>query len=448
MEEETIGLEEVVAVGYGTQKKVNLTGSVNTIDSESLQNRPVQNATQMLQGLAPGLNVTQAMGGELNETPQINIRGIATIGVGSTGNPLILIDGMEGNINAINPQDIESISILKDAAASSIYGSRAPFGVILVTTKRGSKDKTVINYNNSFRLNSPVLMPRMADSYSFALFLNDASINSGTGPRFDDTRLQRIKDFQEGKIKETMVPFYKTQLTGMVPQEEMIILIGLKRYIATRFLSQEHNLSFSGGNDRIRFYTSGNFLDQNGFMEFNQDEFNRFAFSLMLDATLNNWASINMKNRFIREEYGRPSFLNSSLFNTMARRGWPTTPLYDPNGYLFHSPSAALNLRDGGRFKSQKDWLYQQLQLVLEPIKGWKTFAEFNYRTTNDFNHENRQVTYNHDVAGNPYPANQVSYISESASRVNFLNANLYSEYEMSISNIHNFKFWRELNQK
>ena len=125
LKEDKKTLDEVVVVGFGTQKKVNLTGAVGTVDSEALESRPVTNATQALQGLVPGLQISQN-GGGLDNSAKIQVRGTATIGEGSTGSPLILIDGMEGDLNSINPQDIENISVLKDAAASSIYGSRAP----------------------------------------------------------------------------------------------------------------------------------------------------------------------------------------------------------------------------------------------------------------------------------------------------------------------------------
>lgn len=129
----------------------------------------------------------------------INIRGTGTIGEGSSGAPLILIDGMEGDLNSINPQDIENISVLKDAAAASIYGSRAPFGVILVTTKSGKRGKMSINYNNSFRISSPINLPEMMDSYTFANFFNSASQNGGSGLTFSLETMQRMLDYQSGK---------------------------------------------------------------------------------------------------------------------------------------------------------------------------------------------------------------------------------------------------------
>ena len=129
LKEDTETLDEVVVVGFGTQKKVNLTGAVGLATAKELESRPVTSATQALQGLVPGLQISTSTG-ELDKTADISIRGTGTIGEGSSGAPLILIDGMEGDLNTVNPQDIENISVLKDAAASSIYGSRAPFGVI------------------------------------------------------------------------------------------------------------------------------------------------------------------------------------------------------------------------------------------------------------------------------------------------------------------------------
>lgn len=140
LKEDTEMLDEVVVVGFGTQKKVNLTGSVGIATAKELESRPVSSATQALQGLVPGLKITTNTG-QLGKNMDISVRGTGTIGDGSSGAPLILIDGMEGDINTVNPQDIENISVLKDAAASSIYGSRAPFGVILVTTKKVRKVK-------------------------------------------------------------------------------------------------------------------------------------------------------------------------------------------------------------------------------------------------------------------------------------------------------------------
>ncbi len=174
IKEDTKQLDDVVVVGFGTQKKVNLTGSVSVVDNKALEDRPVNNAVTALQGVVPGLNITTGgKGGLLDNNKSVDIRGTGTIG-NSSGSPLVLIDGMEGDLNSINPQDIENISVLKDAAASSIYGSRAPFGVILVTTKSGKEGKVRVNYNNSFRYKTPLNMPDMMNSLQFIAYNNDA----------------------------------------------------------------------------------------------------------------------------------------------------------------------------------------------------------------------------------------------------------------------------------
>ena len=174
LEDDKKMLEEVVVVGFGTQKKVNLTGAVSTVDSKTLSARPVNSVADALQGAVAGMNFsTPNSGGTLNSTKSFNIRGTGTIGAGSSVTPLVLIDGMEGDMNALNPQDIENISVLKDASASSIYGSRAAGGVVLITTKSGKKGKATINYNNSFRFDSPLNMAEMMDSYTWAKYMKD-----------------------------------------------------------------------------------------------------------------------------------------------------------------------------------------------------------------------------------------------------------------------------------
>ena len=205
LKDDTQTLDEVVVVAFGTQKKVNVTGAVSSVGSKEIAARPVSSAVEALQGVVPGMNIsTSKAGGSLKGTKDFNIRGTGTIGKGSSVNPLVLIDGMEGDLNAINPQDIENISVLKDAAASSIYGSRAPGGVILVTTKRGKSGKPTINYNNNFRFNSPLNMPHMANSYDFALAVNEQLKNSGQAPMYSEKKLQQILDFQQGKSTQFM----------------------------------------------------------------------------------------------------------------------------------------------------------------------------------------------------------------------------------------------------
>ncbi len=453
LEEKNIGINEVVVVGFGTQKKVNLTGSVGTVDSKALEARPVQNAMQALEGMVAGLNISQNQG-MLESKPSVNVRGLATIGTGSSGSPLILIDGMEGDLSAINPQDIENISVLKDASASSIYGSRAPFGVILVTTKKGKQGKISINYSNNFKSSSPVLLPHMMDSYTFALYFNEASTNGGSSPFFDSAWLKRIKDFQDGKL----IGSNGLPMTSVANGTRWADYGGAndnidwyKAVYKSSAPSQEHNFSVTGGNETTKYYFSGNYLDQGGLMNFGGDHLNRYTATGKVETKLTSWATLGYNTRWIRQDYARPSQLGGGLFSDLARQGWPILPLYDPNGYLFSAPSPALGLRDGGRDKTQEDWLYQQARIVLQPVKGWTTTGEFNYKTNDQFRHWDALKTYNHDINGNPYVYNSSSSVHEGAYRTNYYNVNLFSEYTKELNGGHTVKglvgFQSEMNK-
>ena len=183
MQEDSKQLDEVVVVGYGSQKKVNVTGSVSMVNADVLESRPVQNVSQALQGVIPGLNMSVgSSGGTLDGELNVNIRGAGTISDGSSSSPLVLIDGIEGDMNTVNPNDIESVSVLKDAASSSIYGARAAFGVILITTKSGKSGKTRVNYSGNVRFSDAIQLPDMVDSYTFAQYFNRASTNGGESP--------------------------------------------------------------------------------------------------------------------------------------------------------------------------------------------------------------------------------------------------------------------------
>jgi TonB-dependent SusC/RagA subfamily outer membrane receptor len=166
LEPDNTNLEEVVVVGYGTQKKVNLTGAVDQVGSEVFEGRPLANVSQMLQGAVPNLNITPA-DGKPTRAPAFNIRGTTSIGQG--GSALILIDGVEGDPSILNPNDIESVSVLKDASSAAIYGSRGTFGVVLITTKRAKEGRSTINYSGGFTSQKPTTLPDfVTDGYIYS----------------------------------------------------------------------------------------------------------------------------------------------------------------------------------------------------------------------------------------------------------------------------------------
>lgn len=445
LSEDTQLLNDIVVVGFGTQKKINLTGSIGIATAKEIQARPVANATQALQGLVPGLQISTNTG-ELDKGMSINIRGNGTIGDGSSGSPLILIDGMEGDINTVNPQDIESISVLKDAAASSIYGSRAPFGVILVTTKKGKSGKTTINYNNSFRVNSPINLPKMMDSYTFANYFNTAAHNSHWGDQFDEGVMQQMLDFQAaGGTNKGGLPTDGT-IWGKPAGDPFT-----KAYANTdwyseiykdKSFSQKHNLSFSGGGEKFSYYTSLGYLDQKGLLRHGSDELKRYNVSAKFDVELNDWVKFKYNIRYIRQDLGRPTNFGGGLYEKIGRQTWPNLPVYDENGHYFNSngDTPAMSLALGGERDVQMDKTYQQVGLIFEPIKNWITNVECNYSINSVDTREVSLPYYNHDVAGEIVNTNGTSSLYQDYKKENYMNWNIYSTYSFSLNDAHNFK--------
>lgn len=440
LKEDTKMLDEVVVVGFGTQKKVNLTGAVSTVDAETFEARPVSTAVQALQGVIPGLQISSSTGA-LDKDQSINIRGIGTIGDGSSGSPLILIDGMEGDINTISPQDIENISVLKDAAASSIYGSRAPFGVILITTKSGSEGKTSVNYNNSFRIASPINLPKNMDSYSWANFLNSGSLNNGAGQLYSDEVMQQMLDCQNGKI-EPGVPMSSNGQWGKPDYDPFLYAYANTEWYSEIYkdnvFSQEHNVSVNGGSAKMKYYASFNYLNQNGLLRHGHDGTKRYSATAKLNLTLTDWLKLNLSTRFIRKDNERPTAYNDNMYDVI----WPNLLVYDPNGYYYDNGgnNPAMSLAEGGSRNAVADRHYYQASLVIEPIKGWVTNVDYNYSIWNNHIKEFSLPVYNHDVNGNVVDTKGTSYLYDEHLKEDYWNLNVYSTYEKMFNEAHSLK--------
>ena len=440
LEEDRTILDEVVVVGFATQKKVNLTGSVSTMDSKAFEAIPVQNAVQALQGKVPGLVITESTG-QLNARSSMSVRGLATIGEGSYASTLVLIDGMEGDLHTLNPQDIEDISVLKDAAASSIYGSRAPFGVILVTTKQGKSGKTVVNYNNNFRFNTPINLPRQSDSWHWAHFFNDASNNAGQGDWILPDTMQRIRDYMDGLISYNTVPRASDPKRWEDGYGQANDNIDYYRVLYDELtFEQEHNVSASGGNDKVSFYVSGNFLDQEGKMNWGGDGLRRYNLSGKIQAQLAKWAQLGYNARFSRIDYHQPTvMIDDMFFCEIGRQSWPIGPLYDPNGNLYNDH--VLRMRDAGQIKQESSDLAQQVSLKLTPLKGWEINGEFNYRLQTTFGQEYAYPVHNYCVDGisvdNEWYRN---YTHENSDKTEYYNVNAYTSYEKTFADSHYMK--------
>ena len=438
LKEDTEVLDEVVVVGYGTQKKVNLTGAVSQVTEEVFQSRPVQNVSQALQGLVPGMTFgLDQNGGQLNNTPSISIRGAGTIGKGSKAAPLILIDGVEGDMNLLNPQDIESISVLKDASASSIYGSRAPFGVILVTTKSGKTGKTTVNYNMNVRFNQPLADYHSMDSYEFMHYINDGRTNGGQAPYFSDEQLQNTLDYKNGKVG-LIVPLdaagHYTFNWGNDNTDWYDV------FFKDFAISNEHSVSVSGGSDKFSYYVSGNLMNQNGILNYADESYKRYVINGKINSKINKYISLSYNTKWMRSDYNAPSFLGQIFFHQLVRH-WPNASVMDPNGH-YTDVSGIPQLQDGGRQKQTMDQNYQSLQIDITPLSGWAIHLQGTYRVTTNFNHTDYQAVYAYTPDEEPYPLELTTIlpagqtrVSESANKTDYYNVNVFSDYSHQFGN-------------
>jgi len=435
-------LEETVVVGFGRQKKVNLTGAVATVDAKAFENRAVSNVGQALQGVMPGLNITQSKG-YLNSSPSINIRGVGTIGEGSSSSPLILVDGIESDINRVNPQDIESVSVLKDAASSSIYGSRAPFGVILITTKKGKQGKISTSFNSSLRWQKLTIVPKIADSYTFATYMNETATNGGTAGHFSAERLQKIKDFQEGKLTGGIDPDKNNpSMWADLYDQGYANTNWFDVMFKDMSFANEHNVSLNGGSEKIQMYASANYLSQDGFVALNTENNQRIGTNLKVSAQPSKYIDLTYNIRYNNIRYRQPTNFGDGTFWQLTRQGWPTLPAYDPNGYLYAYATNALALRDGGDATTKSDEAIHALNIKFEPIKDWKIFTNINYSRYNERWHSELLNIYNHDVNGEPVLytlAGNNTSVNESYKGRRYFNPNVYTEFQKQLKD-HYFK--------
>lgn len=318
LEEDSKKLDEVVVVGYATQKKVNLTGSVVSVSAKDIQDIPVANTTTLLQGRLPGLILTQNGAQAGNDNPEIRIRGIGTFG---NNNPMVLIDGVEGSISQIAEipsADIESISVLKDAASAAIYGVRAANGVILITTKRGqASSKVKVSYSGSYTLQTPGIVPDYVDGYNWALMKNEVS--TGT---FSPEALQKLQDGSDPDH------YANTNWLDAVLRNASM---------------HQHHLSVSGGNENTRFMTSVAYSNQDGIMMKTGVE--RFSFRSNIDTRYKRFTfGLNLSGN--KNNVTAPAVAPSGEGGIMRYVSWftrPTVPVMYSNGHYGYVDGSSLS---------------------------------------------------------------------------------------------------------
>ena len=372
MTEDTKSLKEVVVVGYGVQKKVNLTGAVSSVKLEDvLGNRPVSTVSEALQGALPGLQVTSTSGAP-GEGMSFNIRGVNSINEGS---PLVLVDNVEMDINMLDPNDIESVTVLKDAASSAIYGARAAFGVILVTTKKSNKSAFHINYTDNFAFSNAINIPKKATPLQTVQAYKDQGFTAYTTGQDVDTWLKLLREYE---AKPASYPDGYAEVGGL--RYSLAPTDLFKDMMETGF-KQSHNLSMNGGSKQIAYRIGLGYVNQDGILYSNKDAFKRYNVSSYLSAEMTTWLKTELDIKYARS-------ISSMPYTTAAYGIWGAAvafPSYFPTGTLdlggeilpINTPRNFISLAAPLQKKKNDARIFGKVTLT--PVKDLHIIGEFTY---------------------------------------------------------------------
>ena len=449
MNEDTETLDEVVVVGFGSQKKANLTGAVSQVKmDEVLGDRPVTNVKNALQGAMPGLTVSG--GSSPGESKSFNIRGTLSINGGS---PLVLIDNVEGDIDMLNPEDIESVSVLKDAASSAIYGARAASGVILITTKKAKKnDKFTLNYNNNFGFQTSINQPEQAplDSYLQAYqdagmpntyFANSISVSKWreylAGYRENPSNYPTVGDHIY--VGEDGLPYF---LKDSNLYDE---------FLETSFM-QTHNVAASGGTERLRYRIAGGLSKEDGPLIYNKDTYMRKNVSSFLGADITSWYTQEIDFRYSTSDRSVPQSVGDGIYNM-------NHVSYYPEGMMPESinpgqggdlpiitPANIIKYQNASNTDVSNTRLF--FKAILKPIKGLELVGEYTYdRKDSKGSYYANKWQYTSIQKGS-LSSVETDYLKKSNTNNDYNALNLYGTYGFSIQNDHNFKVMAGFNQE
>jgi len=452
MKEATELLEEVVVVGYGTQKKVNLTGAVASVRGDELTQRPVINVTQSLQGVVPGLIVSvPSRGGTPGKSFSLNIRGQGNLS--GSDSPYVLVDGVEMNLADVNPNDIESISVLKDAAAASIYGARAAYGVILITTKKGEKGKMRASYQGNAAWSTPVNLPVMANGYEFAKYFNEGCINAGQTPQYSESQLAILEQYVQNPAGINCWPVIEDNYSMTTLYENNSRGVGSTDWFKFHYkefaFKQNHNLSLSGGDKTSQYYVSGGYYGEEGLLEHADINYRRFNFNANLSSELTDWLKFKINSKYSLSNHRSPfgdGALNEGMFYHGLARFRPTVSPYDLNGN-FSELSQVPYLRSGTYAKTNNSNSVIMGGFELTPLKNWNIFIDYTYKKgTTDYMAFATPATFI-AIDGTAYVQNTRTELgipdkgsfTRSMAATQYQSINFYTNYNFSLGEKHNF---------
>lgn len=437
MKEGQADLEEVVVVGYGTQKKANLTGAVDQVGKEVFENRPLTSTTRGLQGVIPNLNIRMT-DGKPTRTAEFNVRG--TTSIGAKGSALVLIDGVPGNADLLNPNDIESVTVLKDAASAAIYGARGSFGVVLITTKTPTKERSVINYSSGYSRNDHTVRPDLVtEGYPWAKTFNDA-FSSWNDYSADPQKANSVFPWSQEYLEELR----KRHEAGNTPSVDTDPATGnyvyygntdwLKELYADHTPSMEQQLSFSGSGEKTSFYLSGRYNNQGGIFRYNPDKFNQYNIRAKGSIQAKDWLRIENDIAYNERGYFTPILnhpSNTPVWRRISDEAFPVAMLRNPDGTLTENASIVF-----GSFISGNNHWDESRRQTRNTTRLFTNFFDNKLKINGDFTFD--KTFYNQTRLYTPVPYSNAPGISlerginkmnELTENTTYLALNTYGQY-------------------
>lgn len=437
MKEGQADLEEVVVVGYGTQKKANLTGAVDQVGKEVFENRPLTSTTRGLQGVIPNLNIRMTDGKPTRDA-EFNVRG--TTSIGAKGSALVLIDGVPGNADLLNPNDIESVTVLKDAASAAIYGARGSFGVVLITTKTPTKERSVINYSSGYSRNDHTVRPDLVtEGYPWAKTFNDA-FSSWNDYSADPQKANSVFPWSQEYLEELR----KRHEAGNTPSVDIDPATGnyvyygntdwLKELYADHTPSMEQQLSFSGSGEKTSFYLSGRYNNQGGIFRYNPDKFNQYNIRAKGSIQAQDWLRIENDIAFNERDYFTPILnhpSNTPVWRRISDEAFPVAMLRNPDGTLTENASIVF-----GSFISGNNHWDESRRQTRNTTRLFTNFFDNKLKINGDFTFD--KTFYNRTRLYTPVPYSKapgvslergINKMNELTENTTYLALNTYGQY-------------------
>ena len=455
LKEDSKTLDEVVVVGYATVKKANLTGAVSAVDDKVLADRPIVNLGQGLQGTIPNLNITTS--GQPGKGSSFNVRGETSINGGS---PLVLVDGVQMDPNLINPQDVASVSVLKDAASASIYGARAAYGVILITTKSGRKNMpTQVSFDASVSFNSPTTRPEYMNSMEYAHWMNAANNTTSGRDLLSQEEMEHIEAYFYDPVNNLPVFVAKDPSSWQYGncQAGKYAYCGntdwMKEMYKKTYPVQKYNVNINGGSDKATYYTSVGYMDQGSLMRYGDEGFRKFNMVNNINYDINNWMNVSMKTSYIRTE------LDGLAQDAVHGESWigndtqPLMPVKHPDGNWSgqgNYTNFAAVLDEMGSRKTTKNDFWNTLALKLTPLKGLTINMDYTFNYYAEHGKVHRKTFNEYGIDGKflqVFQHSRPSGVSESQANDTYNAFNLFGDYELTLGK-HYFKVMAGYNQE